>query len=52
MFRLQQIKWWWLVVAGVVVSSVGLGTIRSYLSTAHAENGPPKRDALPLALSP
>lgn len=49
MFSLRKINVWWVVAMGVLVSSVGLGTIRSYFRTAHAEIGRQVRDAVPIA---
>ena len=42
-------KLWIVVAAGVVVTSVGIGTAWSYLKTAHAQLGQTIRDAVPIA---
>jgi chromosome segregation ATPase len=46
-FRMQRM--WWLVAGtGVVASTIGLGTVRSYFATAQAEIGKQMRDAVPI----
>ena len=49
MFVIKFKKWWWLAALSLVVSSVGLGTVRSYFRTARAEIGKQIRDAVPIA---
>ncbi len=41
-------KWWAATVAAAIVSSVGAGTIWSYVRTVHAEFGKQVRDAVPI----
>lgn len=42
-------KLWWVAAVSLVVSSVGVGTVRSYFRTVQAEIGKQLRDAVPIA---
>lgn len=46
-FRINRL-WTSVAIAGLVVSTVGFGTVRSYFATAKAEIGKQMRDAVPI----
>jgi len=49
MMLIRPRKLWMVVAAAVVVTSVGTGTVWSYLRTAHTQLGQSLRDAVPIA---
>lgn len=49
MLQVKHKKLWWLGLVMMAVSSVGVGTLRSYWRTAQAEIGKQMRDAVPIA---